>query len=335
MTRFDPPSATAQETPSLQQGDRTRMSLGAQVERLAVPGILVLLVIGFSITIPTFRTTGNFESMINSQSVILMLALTAAITLRSGVFDLSIAQVMVASGAIVAVMTSDGTSLPVAIAVALLFGAVVGCVHGVLIVKIGVDSFITTLGTLTALTGFTYAVTDSQIVAGLPDSLTELSRSGFIGIPLATWYAWIGVLILWFVFERTPIGRYLLFIGGSEPAARLAGLPVTRIRFGTFIASSCMAALTGVVLVGQLGAVDPAMGSMYLLPPFAAVFLGSTAFTPGRFNALGAMTAVYLLVVGITGLQLLGVSSWVSSVFNGLALVAAVTLAKLANRGAR
>ena len=172
-------------------------------------------------------------------------------------------------------------------------------------------------------------------MAGVPATLVNLSRSDILGFPMITWYAWIGVAVLWFLFEKAPIGRYLLFIGGNASAARLAGLPVKKIQVGTFVTSSVLSALTGVLLVGQLGAVDPAMGSMYLLPPFAAVFLGSTAFTPGRFNALGTITAVYLLVVGITGLQLMGISSWVTQVFNGVALILAVTFAKLGSRSAR
>lgn len=315
--------------------ESARASLAQQVERLAVPGILVALTLAFCATIPSFRSVANFEGMINSQSIILMLALTAAITLRTGAFDLSIAQVMVTSGAITAVMSTSGFALPVAILTSLAFGLAVGMVHAALVVKVGVDSFITTLGSLTALTGLTYAVTGSQIVAGLPQPLIELSRAGILGIPMVTWYAWAAVLVLWFVFEKAPVGRFLLFVGGNESAARLAGLPVARIKMGTFIASSTLSALIGVVLVGQLGAVDPAMGSMYLLPPFAAVYLGATAFTPGRFNALGTLCAVYLLVVGITGLQLMGVSSWVSQVFNGAALVLAVTFAKLASRSTR
>lgn len=308
---------------------------GLGVERFAVPGILVLMVTVFSVALPTFRTAGNFEGMVNSQAVILMLALTAAITLRAGAFDLSIAQVMVASGAITTVLSSNGVSLVIAIATSLAFGLAIGLIHALLIVRIGVDSFITTLGTLTALTGITYAVTDSRIVAGVPATLVNLSRSDILGFPMITWYAWIGVAVLWFLFEKAPIGRYLLFIGGNASAARLAGLPVKKIQVGTFVTSSVLSALTGVLLVGQLGAVDPAMGSMYLLPPFAAVFLGSTAFTPGRFNALGTITAVYLLVVGITGLQLMGISSWVTQVFNGVALILAVTFAKLGSRSAR
>lgn len=303
-----------------------------ELERFAVPAVLVVLVILFSLMIPTFRTAGNIQSMVNSQSVILLLAITAVITLRLGSFDLSIAAVMVASGSVVAVLSTSGYPLLIAIFGGIALGLLVGLIQAFIVVKIGVDSFIVTLGMLTALAGVSYAITSSRIVAGVPQPLIDFAREKFFGVPLATWYSWAAVLIAWFVFERTPLGRHMLFIGGNINAARLAGVPVDRVRFGAFVASSTLAALVGLVLVGQLGAIDPGIGPQYVLPPFAAAFLGSTAFTPGRFNALGTAVAVYLLVVGITGLQLMGVESWISSLFNGLALVLAVTLAKLAGK---
>jgi ribose transport system permease protein len=321
---------------SKSQGDGTGRSRSAgllsarQLERFAVPGVLVALVVLFSLFIPTFRTLGNIQTMINSQSVILLLAITAIVTLRINSFDLSIAAVMVASASTVAVLTTSGFGIAVSVAAGIALGMVVGFIQAYIVVKIGVDSFIVTLGMLTALAGVTYAITSSRIVTGLPQPIIDFAREKVLGIPLATWYSWIAVGIAWFVFERTPLGRHMLFIGGNINAARLAGIPVDRIRFGASVMSSTLAALVGLVLVGQLGAIDPSIGSQYVLPPFAAAFLGSTAFTPGRFNALGTAVAVYLLVVGITGLQLIGVASWISSLFNGLALVLAVTLARLA-----
>ena len=322
-------ASTAQKSETLPkkkfQGGSAR-----QLERFAVPAVLVLLVLLFSLMIPTFRTVGNLQTMINSQSVILLLAITAIVTLRLGAFDLSIAAVMVASGATVAVMSTSGYPLLLSILAGVALGVVVGMIQGFIIVKIGVDSFIVTLGMLTALAGITYAITSSRIVAGLPQPIVDFARERVLGFPLATWYSWAAVFIAWFIFERTPLGRHMLFIGGNVNAARLAGIPVDRIRFGAFVASSTLAAMVGLVLVGQLGAMDPGIGPQYVLPPFAAAFLGSTAFTPGRFNALGTAVAVYLLVAGITGLQLMGVESWISDLFNGLALVIAVTLARLA-----
>jgi len=211
---------------------------------------------------------------------------------------------------------------------------VVGVVNGALVVWIGVDSFVVTLGSFSALAGLAYLVTQSSIIAGVPSELVNAVRSDVFGIPLVTWYAWILAALLWFVYQLTPLGRYMLFIGGNGDASRLAGIPVARIRFGAYVASGLLSSIAGVIFLGYFGAVDPGVGSQYMLQPLAAAFLGTTAIVIGRFNALGTVVALYLLIVGITGLQVLGAQTWVTNLFYGLALIVAVTASKLAGRRA-
>jgi ribose transport system permease protein len=308
---------------------RTRLrSLGS---RLGLLWVLIALFVLFSVWLPsTFFTLGNVQTMVNSQAVILMLAIAATMPLRAGDFDFSIAAVMTASTATVIVMVSHGDSLALAVLLALGLGLVVGIVNALLIVKIGVDSLITTLGMLTALGGYAYAITNSNVIVVSRSAVLGFARDSIAGFPAATWYAWILVVIAWYVYEKTPLGRYLIFIGGNREAARLAGVRVGGVRGLALLTSAVLSAFAGVVLAGQLGAIDPSIGSQYLLQPFAAALLGATTVTIGRPNALGTLIALYLLVIGVTGLELLGASSWANDVFNGLALVVAVTVAKLA-----
>ncbi|MBK0419805.1 ABC transporter permease [Leucobacter sp. CSA1] len=301
--------------------------------------VLVLILAGLfllcMIAIPQFRSWGLIAGMLNSQSLILLLALVATVVLRSGGFDLSISQTMVASAAITIVLSKAGVPLLVSVSAALGLGAVVGLINALLVVKVGVDSFVTTLGSYSALAGLCYFVTGSSIVSGAPQELVGVVRAPILGIPAATWFAWLLALILWYVYEKTPLGRYLLFIGGNPASARLAGIRVDRIRIGAYLVSGLLAALVGLVFLGWFGAVDPGVGSQFMLQPLAAAFLGTTAVVLGRFNALGTVIAVYLLVVGITGLQVLGAQTWVTNVFYGLALIIAVTAAKIADRRRR
>jgi ribose transport system permease protein len=104
---------------------------------------------------------------------------------------------------------------------------------------------------------------------------------------------------------------------------------VNRLRFFALVISSLFAAFAGVCLTGSLGAADPTIGNTYLLPAFAGAFLGATAVQPDRFNPWGAFMAVYFLVTGITGLELLGYSGWIEQVFYGGSLVIAVTVSRL------
>jgi ribose transport system permease protein len=303
------------------------------MSRYGVVVALAVLIIGFSIALPTtFFTKGNFVTMVNAQAIVLILAIAATIPLRTGDFDLSIAAVMTTSAAVTAVIVRGGGGVILALLAVIAVGIVVGLIHGLLVVRIGVDSFITTLGSLTALGGAAYAITNSAIVSGFPDSLLQISRAEFLGLPSLTWIGWLLVAAIWYFYERTPAGRFLVFIGGSREAARLAGGRVAALRIGAFVASATISAIAGLLFAASLGSVDPSVSGQFLLQPFAAAFLGATTITLGRFNALGTLVGLYLLVVGITGLQLMGAQPWVSDVFNGIALVLAVTFAVLAAR---
>ncbi len=302
------------------------------VAQYAVVLFFVALVIGFSVDLPrTFPTTSNLRSMVSSQAVLLILALAVTIPLRTGDFNLSIGAVTNFSASIIAVLTvKHGFGVVPAMIIALLIGALIGSINGACIVFIGVDAFVTTLGTMTAILGLTYLVTNSEVIGGLPQGLVNFSGTEILGFPLAAYYGWALAVVMWWVYRYLPIGRYLLFVGGNREAARLAGLPVARIRFFSFVASGVLSAFAGLTLAGTLGAVDPSVGTQFLLPPYAAAFLGTTTIQVGRFNVVGTVVGLYLLIVGITGLQLLGAQPWISNVFNGTALVVAIIFAKLA-----
>jgi ribose transport system permease protein len=134
-------------------------------------------------------------------------------------------------------------------------------------------------------------------------------------------------LIIFWVLEYTPAGRYLYAVGGNPQAARLAGIRVGRVTTAAFLTSSIVAAFAGVVLAAVLGSANPEVGAPYLLPAFSAVFLGGTQILPGRVNVLGTLLAIFLLATGVKGLQLLGLPGFVEDLFNGLALIIAVALA--------
>jgi ribose transport system permease protein len=295
---------------------------------------LVILTAVFSITNPsTFATAGNVNAIVSSQTLLLLLSLAVLFPLRGGDFDLTISSTMLMSGAVVAILTTQHHfNGVVAMLLGVCVGAVVGIVNSAFIVGLGLDAFITTLGIMTALTGLTYAITGSVVITGLPADVLSFSRADWLGLQSSTWYAWILALIVLYIFEFTPYGRYLLFVGGNRDAARLSNVRVKTIRASAFITSGIIAGLAGVVLAGTLGSVDPSSGGEFLLQPFAACFLGMTAITVGRFNVLGTVIALYLLAVGITGLELIGAQPWVADVFNGGALVLAITFAWFTGR---
>jgi ribose transport system permease protein len=182
--------------------------------------------------------------------------------------------------------------------------------------------------------GVALAIFGAETIGGLPQDLTTVVRAEVLGIGIAAIFAIALGAILWYFLEHTPGGRHLFFTGEGREPARLAGVRVNRIRFGALVSSALFAWLAAMVLAGQTGAAQATYGQPFLLPAFAAGFLGATTIKPGRYNAWGTVVAVYLLAVGTTGLQLLGAANWVEDVFNGAALVLAVTLSRIVSREA-
>ena len=274
----------------------------------------------------------NFQSIFGSQAVLLILTLGLLVSLTAGEFDLSFAGVMSVSLVLVGYLNVlHHWPITLAVAGALTAGLIIGLFHAYVIVHLGVDSIVVTLGTGTLLAGISIGI-NTNTTAGISPALVDVARTQVLGLPLAFYYGLALTALVWYVFTYTPLGRYLYFVGASRDVARLSGLPVQRIRAGALIATSVISALAGVLYAGTLGASDPRIATDFLLPTFAAAFLGSTTIVPGRFNAWGSFVAVYFLISGITGLEILGYSGWVENVFYGGALVVAVTLSRLSAR---
>lgn len=307
------------------------------VSRHAILLTLIAFIVGFSLLRPeTFPTEGTLTAVLGTQALLLLVALALTIPLATGEFDLSIGFTLGFTMAVSAYLTgSAGWDWGTAVIAALLAGVIVGAVNGLLVVTLDVNAFVATLGTGTVLGGLTLAITGGQTITGVADQISTVSRSELLGLPLVTYYAFALAFVLWFLLEHTPLGRYTLFVGAARDAARLAGVRVTAIRFGAFVASAAICGAAGILAAGQIGAADPTIGNSYLLPAYAAAFLGATTIKPGRFNAWGTVLALFLLATGITGLQLLGAPFWVEPVFNGVALTLAVTFARVASREPR
>ena len=296
---------------------------------LLVAWLIVIIVFG-ALKPDVFLTGSNFSTIFGSQAVLLILSLALLVPLTTGEYDLSVAGTLGIALILTESLTADrGWALGPAIVVALLAGLVIGAVNAFFIIKIGVQSLIMTLGMGTLLTGIGYALTASTVV-GPSQFLQSAVTNHLLGIPLAFYYGLALTVFAWYVYARTPLGRYLYFVGSGRDVARLSGVKVDALRAGSLIASGFISAFAGVVLGGVLGSSSPTVSTNYLLPAFAAVFLGATAITPGRFNPWGTFIGVYFLITGITGLELLGLVGWIEQVFYGAALIIAVALSRLA-----
>jgi ribose transport system permease protein len=294
--------------------------------RYSLVFVLILFVVVYSLLLPTmFPTLANLRTITATQAVLMIVALGLTFPLAAGEFDLSFGGVLGLSSTLVAVLTVEqGWPLLPAVVVCLGMGLFIGALNAAIIIRLGVNSLITTLGMGTVLLGLSLFVANNQVIAGHLGLLFDAATGVLFGLPYPVYFA-LGLAVLaWYVQEYTPFGRYVYFTGEGREAARLSGINVDRVRLVCFAITGFAASLAGIVNFGRLGSADPNIGSLYLLPGFATVFLGATAIKPGRYNAWGTVLAVYVLVVGIVGLQLLGGAGFLEHIFNGLALILAV-----------
>jgi ribose transport system permease protein len=299
---------------------------------IAWVGVIVLF---GAIEPDTFLTTANFQTILGSQTVLVFVALGLLLPLTTGDYDLSVAAVLTLSAMVVALLNAErGWPVGLAILVALAAGAAVGAGNGLLVTVLGLESLVVTLGSSAFVAGVVLWISGSRTIGGVSDRLVApVNDWRFLGIPVGFYYGLGLCLVLWYLLEYTAAGRRLLFVGRGREVARLNGVRVDRIRFGALVGSALLAACAGVLYAGTTGGADPSSGSTYLLPAYAAAFLGATSVVPGRFNPWGTLLAIYFLVTGITGLQLLGVQTFVQQLFYGGALLVAVALPRLARLG--
>jgi ribose transport system permease protein len=291
--------------------------------------VFAALFILFSIWVPgTFLTWNTFKSTLDEQAVTALAAVGLTLPLAAGAFDLAVGSELGLGAILVAWLISKGVSVPEAIAIAVVAGAVTGLANGLLITRARIDSFIATLGVSSVLLGVITWASGGQQIVGLGASFQSIGTNQLFGLAYPVYYVLIAAVVVWFVLERTPAGRRIYATGGNQEAARLVGIRTSLVVVVTLIVSAAAAAAAGVVLSSQLATGDPTVGPPYLLPAFTAVFLGSTQFKAGRFNVLGTLVAVYVLAIGVNGFILAGAPVWIPDLFNGVALLIAVGMAK-------
>lgn len=312
---------------------RAGRRIGQQLSKYGIIIALVIVVLFFAALRPeTYPTIGNFGSILQANSSIVLVSLGLMLPLIAGHFDLSVATMAGFGGVLAAGLLANGTvpHWSIAVLVVVVVSAFVGLVNGVLVALFKLNSLVVTLGMQTILYGAILLYSKGQVIySGIPDDFKALGQSRPSGIPMPFIYALVVGFVLWLILYFRPVGRRLYAVGGNEDAARLTGIRVERTVVGSFVFGAILAGLGGVVQVAQVGSAAPTNGSEFLMPAIAACFLGETSIRRGFYNVWGTFVAVFLVAAGTTGLFMLGAEAWVQPVFNGVVLVGAVLAAKL------
>lgn len=301
-------------------------------------GLLVAL--GLTVAVFSVLRPDNFPTLSNAGSVLTLaapLAIVSAgltVSLVMGDFDLSIGSMIGLGGAFCVVLQSHWhLTWATAVAATLLLAVIAGLINGVLTAYARLSSFIVTLGMGTVLTGVEFGLTGQKtIYQGVDPGYAKLGQSMILGLNVQVWVAVALAVCMWALLRHTEPGRYFYAIGSNPVATRLSGVRVEMLRVVGFVIVSVSAALAGVLLTAQAASSFSNAGQPYLLPAFAAGFLGTTVFGAGRFNIAGTMVAVLLLGVTETGLTMLQLSTAVVLLVQGSVLITAILLSRIGAR---
>lgn len=316
---------------------RRLFSSGLGLERFSGLYLWALLIVVFTIWQPAlFPTAATVHVEAAQYSVTGLLALGVLVPLVTGSYDLSIGSVANLSTIVVIwLQTTHHVAVLPAILITLGVSALIGAFNGFVVVKLGVNSFIATLGVATIVEAVQTIVSGNvQPLPATSPAFLDLTQTQVFGFQLIFGFLIVAAFVFWWLLDFTPAGRNMYAIGGNADAARLSGVRVGKWTWLSLVVSGTMAGLAG-VLYGSLSGPSLTYGQSLLLPAFAAVFLGSTQLQPGRFNVWGTLLAIYVLGTGVQGLSYVTGVQWLNDMFNGVALIVAVAFAAWRERASQ
>jgi ribose transport system permease protein len=290
----------------------------------------------FSVARPhTFLTWDNARAILDDSSVLCVFAVGVTAILLIGEFDLSIGFVAGLAGAAgVSAMAYHHLGTGAAVAIAVASGAVAGLANGVAVAYVRIPSFIATLAVGSIAAAIELAITKTAIFQGLSGSYVKIATTDLATIPLRAIIAAAVAVVYLIVLRTTVYGRHASAVGDNPVAARLVGVPVERVRVVAFMLAGLTAGLAAVLVTSSASQYYPNLGTGYLLPAYAAAFLGLSLGGGLRFNVLGSYIGVLLLDMVTTGLTMMNQPSWMAALVQGVVLLVAVAGVAVRRRSA-
>ncbi|TMJ70637.1 MAG: ABC transporter permease [Alphaproteobacteria bacterium] len=304
----------------------------AQLHVRGLTPLLTLLVLCAFTALATdrFLSPLNLTNILVQSSIMAVIALGMTFVIIGGGFDLSVGSTVALSGCIAAlVMVKAGLVLGIVAGIAA--GVLVGLLNGVVIALLGVNPFITTLGTMVLVRGVVFLITAGAPVGdeGLPSSFVAFGSERFLGIHYLVWVPAVLLVLLSWVMHNTPHGRRIYAVGGGRDASYLSGIPVQRVIASTYVWCGTLAGIAGVMLAARLQSGQPTAGEFYELTAIAAVVLGGAALHGGEGTLYKSVIGVFIMVVLGNSLNLLNVDSYWQRVAVGAVIIAAAAADRL------
>jgi len=308
---------------------------------LASRELLLLVAIGLVLGViasrfPAFIAPSNLASVFNDTSPLILLAIGQMIVILTKCIDLSVAANLALTGMVVALVNIAAPEMPIIVilVIAVLFGACLGMLNGVLVWKLEIPPIVVTLGTMTIFRGTIFLLTEGKWVNSheMSDNFKAFPRSEIIGLPVLSWFAIGAVVLFTIVMTRTTLGRAFYAAGGNPHAATYAGINVGRTQFWAFTISGALAGLTGYLWVSRFAVAYVDVAGGFELTVVAACVIGGVSIMGGIGTVPGALLGALFLGIIANALPVVNISPFWQMAISGAAIIIAVALNAQANR---
>lgn len=291
---------------------------------------LIIMVVVFSSLSDVFLTQRNLVNILQQSSINSCIAIGMTLVIISGGIDLSVGPVAALAAVLSGTLLMAGYPVSIVIMTALSVGLCCGLLNGVLIAFAGLQPFIVTLGTLSLFRALALIFTGGNPVLGLPAEFRQLFTTPILGLPVPVIVVAILAITATVLLKKTPLGEYILAVGGNEEAARVSGVPIERTKVLTYMISGGLASLAAVILMARLGAAEPTLGNLWELEAIAASAIGGASLMGGKGSIIGTILGAVVLGAMRNGLTLLNVQAFYQLLATGIIIILAMLVDRLA-----
>lgn len=306
--------------------DRWKGALRTASEKYRALLIMIALIAILAILSPFFFTANNLITVALQTAVVGILAIAQLMVIIARGIDLSVGASMALASVIAAMMMTAGVPIAICLLTALVVGAAVGYLNGLIITVMRVPPFIATLGTLGIARGVALVVTDGLPVSFLPQSISWFGRGSILGLPVPVVTLILVAIIVHLILSYTRFGLYTYAIGNNLEATRLSGINTNKYTRNIYTAAGLLTGLAGILLVGRLGSAQPTAGVGYELNAIAAAVIGGASLMGGIGTVSGAVIGALIMGILSNGFTLLGISSFYQEIALGVVVILAVYL---------
>ncbi|WP_052070280.1 ABC transporter permease [Streptacidiphilus albus] len=329
-----PATGTDKSAPAAASRLRSLTRVLVETPEAGIIAACVVVFVSIAANASTYASIGNLQVMGRDLAQVGILAIGESLVILTGGIDLSVGALAGLAGILAAWFNvSAGMPAPLAILLTLVICGVIGWWHGMMVTKLNVPPFVITLVTYTVSIGAALAITGGSPINGIDPLFGNLSAYYVDDVPVPALFFVGAAVIAWFVLERTYFGRQVYAVGGNKEAARLVGIPVARRITATYVASSCLAAVVGILVIGRMNVADPSVGgSGWELTAIAAAVVGGVSLFGGEGRIIGIAAGAILLEFISNGLLALKVSAYDQEMVQGAVLGVAILLDRLRAR---